>query len=384
MRIILLLLLTTLSINYKIIAQTPADASATAKTTHLYNNLKTIAAQGFMLGHQDDQAYGVGWKAQSGRSDVLETAGSYPAVHGWDIGKRLVYDFNIDTVRFDHMVQWMKDAYRRGGINTISWHLDNLTTGGDSWDKTSSVKDILPGGSKHLLFIQELDLLAILLDNLRVGFSKIPVIFRPWHEHNGGWFWWGKGNCNEEDYIKLFRFTVEYLRDKKKIHHLLYAFSPDRSQWILDQSAKQNDFYGYPGDDYVDIIGIDNYGDVGRVGGPNTREQQAENFALSLKLITEIARDKNKVAALTETGLESVTETEWFTETLLKPIQEGGTEIEIAWALVWRNYSTKHHYAPYSGHKSVSDFQKFEKNIKTFFEKDLRNPYKRNKALVKK
>ena len=59
MRIILLLLLAALGINYQNIAQTPADALATAKTTHLYNNLKIIATQGFMLGHQDDQAYGV-------------------------------------------------------------------------------------------------------------------------------------------------------------------------------------------------------------------------------------------------------------------------------------------------------------------------------------
>lgn len=362
-------------------AQTPADPKATTRTTNLFENLKIISKQGFMLGHQDDQAYGVGWKAQPGRSDVLETAGSYPAVHGWDIGKRLFYDFNIDTVRFDHMVWWMKDASRRGGINTISWHLDNLTTGGDSWDKSNSVRDILPGGNKHLLFIQELDLLAILLDELKSSFAKIPVIFRPWHEHNGDWFWWGKGNCSEEEYIELFRFTVEYLRDKKKIHHLLYAFSPDRSQWKLNESAKLNYFYGYPGDDYVDIIGLDDYGDVGRQGGPNSVSEQRELLLQSLSLITEIAREKNKVAALTETGLEGVTQSDWFTRVLLNPILEHDSQIDIAWVLVWRNDNTTHHYAPYRGHKSVPDFKVFEQNNKTFFEKDLKNPYKRNKAL---
>ena len=381
MRYFLVLVVCYLWIQHDMIGQTPADPKATKKTTRLYENLKIISQQGFMLGHQDDQAYGVGWRAEPGRSDVLETVGSFPAVHGWDIGKRLIFDFNIDTVDFDDMVFWMIEAYKRGGINTVSWHLDNLTTGGDSWDRTSSVKDLLPGGSKHLLFMQELDLLAILLGELKKGYSKIPVIFRPWHEHNGGWFWWGKGNCTEQEYIQLFRFTVEYLRDVKKIHHLLYAFSPDRSQWNLDQQAKANYFYGYPGDDYVDIIGIDNYGDVGRQGGPNSPEVQRENFVNSLKLITEIAREKNKVAALTETGLEGVTNHQWFTEIILNPIAENDAEIDIAWALMWRNANTTHHYAPYPGHASVPDFQQFEEHTTTIFEKDLRNPYKRNKAL---
>ncbi len=364
-----------------LIGQTHADPKATGKTTRLFQNLKLISQKGFMLGHQDDQAYGVGWRAENGRSDVLETAGSFPAVHGWDIGKRLIYDFNIDTVDFDDMVFWIKQSYQRGGINTISWHLDNLTTGGDSWDKTSSVKDLLPGGNKHMLFLSELDLLAIMLGKLKKGYSRIPIIFRPWHEHNGNWFWWGKGNCTEEEYIQLFRFTVEYLRDVKKIHHLLYAFSPDRSQWSLDQNARQNYFYGYPGDDYVDIIGIDNYGDVGRSGGPDSPELQSQHFVNSLKLITSIAQEKNKVAALTETGLEGVTNPNWFTEIILNPILANDAEIDIAWALVWRNANTTHHYAPFPGHNSVPDFKKFEQHAATFFEKDLRNPYKRNKAL---
>src|SRR5690606_31336459 len=117
---------------------------------------------------------------------------------------------------------------------------DNLTTGGNSWDKTPSVSDVLPGGGKHADFLLQLDLLADMLNEQKVFFSKIPVIFRPWHEHNGDWFWWGKGNCTEEEYIALFRFTVDYLKDKKGIHHLLYAFSPDRSRLRMDTLAREN------------------------------------------------------------------------------------------------------------------------------------------------
>src|SRR5699024_9308538 len=103
---------------------------------------------------------------------------------------------------------------------------------------TPSVKAILPGGENHESFLTKLDLVADFLKDCKVGSTYVPIIFRPWHEHNGDWFWWGKGNASEEDYIALFRFTVDYLKDKKGIHHLIYAFSPDRSRLNMD-SAKQ-------------------------------------------------------------------------------------------------------------------------------------------------
>lgn len=361
--------------------QAPIDPQATKKTRHLLNNLHEISERGIMFGHQDDMAYGVGWKAEDGRSDVKETAGSYPAVHGWDVGSRLGLDANIDDVRFTNMRRWIRDAYKMGTINTFSWHLDNLTTGGNSWDKTPSVADVLPGGQKHADLLQQLDLLADMLNKQKVFFSKIPIIFRPWHEHNGDWFWWGKGNCTEEEYIALFRFTVDYLKNEKGIHHLLYAFSPDRSRLRMDTLARENYLYGYPGDDYVDILGIDNYGDVGRAGGPHTPKQQREYFIGSLKLVTMLAREKGKVAALSETGLEGVTNPEWFTKIILEPIKENREDIQLAWLLVWRNANTTHHYAPYPGHPSVPDFERFEVDEFTFFEKDMRNPYKNGKAL---
>lgn len=363
------------------LCQIPVDARATKETRNLLINLHSIAQTGFMFGHQDDQAYGVGWIAEKKRSDVLETAGSLPAVHGWDVGKRLTNESNIDNVRFSNMVGWIKSTYRRRGINTLSWHLDNLTTGRHSWDRTPSVADILPGGSKHEVFLEQLDALAVMLNNCQVWFTKVPVIFRPWHEHNGDWFWWGKGNCTEEEYIRLFRFTVDYLRNEKDIHHLLYAFSPDRSRLRLDTLPEENYLYGYPGDEYVDVIGLDNYGDVGRIGGPDSVAVQQAKFVTSLKLITKIARDKQKVAALTETGLEGITNNRWFTDIILNPIKENNAEIDIAWMLVWRNFDVKHHYAPFRGHPSVDDFIRFEADELTFFENDLDNPYKLNRAI---
>lgn len=364
-------------------AQKPIDKSATKQTKALLVNLHALAGKGFMFGHQDTRAYGVGWRAEEGRSDVLETVGTFAAVSGWDVGTRLDTTHNIDSVEFSKMKQWMLETYRGGGINTVSWHLDNLLTGGNSWDQTPAVSSILPGGSHHSLLLNQLDLLADFFKTLKDGKTPIPVVFRPWHEHNGNWFWWGKGNCTEEEYRALFQFTVNYLRHEKGVHNLLYAFSPDRSRLIMNERARESYLYGYPGDEYVDILGIDNYSDVGRKGDPGTDAQKKANFIGSLQLITALAKEKRKVAALTETGLESLFNHRWFTEIILNPIKAYDQSIDLAWVLVWRNANTVHHYAPYPGHPSETDFRTFEADVFTFFQKDLHNPYKKRRILKK-
>ena len=181
---ILFLFLIAFQISYILSGQNaPIDAKATKKTDALYINLQEISNQGVLFGHQDDVAYGVGWKDEKGRSDVKDVCGSYPALYGWDVSK-LGSSFNIDTVDFEKMKVWIKEAFKRGGINTISWHMDNPATGGSSWDNTPAISKILPGGEKHEFYKQRLDLFANFLNDLKVGFgTKIPIIFRPFHEH---------------------------------------------------------------------------------------------------------------------------------------------------------------------------------------------------------
>lgn len=350
------------------------DDQATKETKALYQNLFKISERGFMFGHEDTDAYGVGWWAKKGRSDVKETTGSYPAVHGWDLGN-IDREFNIDTVDFKKMKKWIKATYKRGGINTISWHIINIVSGDHSWEQTPAVKAILPGGTHHEAYLKKLNLVADFLNDCKVGSTYTPIIFRPWHEHNGDWFWWGKGVTTEEDYIALWRFTVDYLKDVKKIHHLIYAFSPDRSRMNMDSAAHQSYLYGYPGDDYVDVLGLDNYWDVTHMPSRGGSEVQEQNFVKSLQIITEIAKEKGKVAALTETGSIGIENPKWFTEVILDPIKKNQETIDIAWMLVWRNRSEEGMMAPHPKHPSAADFIIFRKDPLTIFEDDLENIY---------
>ena len=344
----------------------PIDKKATRKTKALLANLHRYAKAQLLFGHQDDLAYGVNWIAEPGRSDVQEVCGDYPAVFGWDVSKLGQQAWNIDSVNFESMKAWIIDAYRSGGIHSISWHMDNFATGGNSWDTTSAVAMILPGGSKHGEYVKKLDLFAAFVDDLRSGFfnSPIPIIFRPFHEHTGAWFWWGEGHRSPEQYKALWRFTVEYLRDEKGIHHLLYAYSPD----IFED--KETYLTCYPGDAYVDILGMDDYHDVSSHGKP-------EDLTRRLRMLVEMAQERGKVAALSETGRERIPYAEWWTQTLLKSIQADPLARQIAWVLIWRNANFKHHYAPYFEHTSSRDFVRFYEEETTWFLGDLPKMYRK-------
>lgn len=362
-------------------SQTLIDKDATLTTKALYANLKTISTKGILFGHQEDLAYGVGWKEIAGRSDVKDVCGDYPSVHGWDLGKESMPE-NVDGVHFKNMLRWIQEVYERGGVNTVSWHLTNPTSGKNAWDTTQAVIHILPGGKDHAKYLMQLDNLALFLAAcVAADGNKIPIVFRPFHEHNGSWFWWGKNHCTEKDFIQLWTFTVDYLKNKKELHHLIYAFSPDRSR-MSEKKMKASFLYAYPGDEYVDVIGLDDYMDVGVNWNKRSQEQQVKDFTKALKTLTEIAIEKNKVAALTETGLEGITNEKWFTEVMLNQLHQN-KDIQLAWFLVWRNANEKHHYAPYAGHKAGKDFVEFYNDPLSLFESDVKNIYQPGKVEIK-
>ena len=73
----------------------------------------------------------------------------------------------------------------------------------------------MPGGDLNEIFLGYLDLIADYGKQLEE--EGVPVLFRPFHENNGSWFWWGKAFCDEQTYKNLYAYTVEYLRDVKGV-----------------------------------------------------------------------------------------------------------------------------------------------------------------------
>jgi mannan endo-1,4-beta-mannosidase len=342
-----------------------SDKKSTKETVLLYKKLHKSTQKGYLFGHQDDLAYGVNWKYDNKRSDIKDVVGDYPALYGWDIaGLENDNKNNIDGVPFDKMKQYIKEANERGGISTISWHLDNPATGKNAWDNTpNSLKTVLPDGENHQKFTSWLDKAASFFLSLKDKNGKnIPVLFRPYHELTGGWFWWGKGNCTPEEFKTLWKFTFEYLQ-KKGVHNLIYVYNTSSF------NSKEDFLTHYPGDNYADILSFDSY--------QNNNDKQGEKFIgevqKQLKIINEIATQKNKLIAVAEAGYEAVPDQKWWTGVLDKAIGD----YKISYILLWRNHGWQekeqkmHYYAPYSGQISEKDFVDFYNLDKTLFENDF-------------
>lgn len=335
----------------------------TERTEALCKNLYTIAEKGVMFGHQDDTFYGVNWKYETGRSDVRDVCGKYPAVYGYELGDiELGRDKNLDEVPFDLMRQHIKEAYERGAINTISWHANNPITGGNAWDTSDStvVRRILQDSATNKMFKTWLDKLASFMLSLRSDDGElIPILFRPYHEHTGRWFWWGAGSSSAKDYIELWHFTADYLRTERGVNNMIYVYSPD---YVL---SEEHYMECYPGDDYVDVLGIDAYHKEAAFG---------ELLPKQLSIMTKIANDRQKPAVISETGYEGVSDPSWWTNVLLPAMKE----YKVAYVLLWRNAHDRpgHYFAPYPGQVSEQDFIKFEQDEKTLFESDINEMYK--------
>nr|WP_297169035.1 glycosyl hydrolase [uncultured Dysgonomonas sp.] len=345
------------------------DPVATAETKALFYNLKKIEqSDRVIFGQQDATLYGRSWVGDSNRSDVKDLCGQHPALIGFDFEAAT----ESDPVKFENiknrLVKATKEVYRQGGIITFSWHSKNPANDGSFyWEKNpvESVKDILPEGKLHAKYKQYLESIAKVINDCKGDNGElIPIIFRPFHEFDGDWFWWGKGHCSKDEFIALWQFTVTYLRDNMEVHNLLYAFSPDCKFFTEEEFMEY-----YPGDKYVDIIGMDNYWDF-RPDGANDPQLAAQK----LKIVSDIATKKNKIAALTETGLEGVSNPLWYTQVLLSVLQS----TKVAYVMVWRNASDlpTHYYTPTVGHSAAQDFIRFSEDKNILFQSDLPDMYK--------
>ena len=343
-----------------------SDKNATPETENLYQNLILLQEKGFLFGHQDDLAYGVKWRYEEGRSDIKDVTGDYPALYGWDLGGiEHQKSNNIDGVPFKKMKNWIKEIYDRGGVSTISWHMDNPLTMKNSWDTTSgSLRSILPNGEKHQLYLSWLDQAAQFLGNLKGSDGKkIPILYRPFHELTGNWFWWCKNNASAQEFKEIWRFTIHYLRETKKLNNLIIVYN------TADFKSKEEFLEYYPGDDVVDVLSFDKY----QYTNPVTDSSFITEVQNQLKIMNEVAVEHQKPMAIAETGYEQIPYENWWTKTLTEAIGN----YKISFVLLWRNHGWQeqekkmHYYAPYKGQLSEKDFIEFYNSPKTFFQKDI-------------
>lgn len=258
-----------------------------------------------------------------------------------------------------------QNGYNKGIVNMFSWHFREPFEGQyffakqmSRYQRQNALISILPGGINHDYYKQKLQKIAQITKGLIGDDGKrVPIIFRPFHEFDSDWFWWGRNYCTPEQYKALFRFTVKYLRDDMAVNNMLFAFSPD------NRFKSEEDYLErYPGDEYVDILGLDDYKNFKK-----NRPSGSKKANKKLQIISKLAKERIKVAALTETGhpieqgrsrLKSNLYTKLFYEALTKK------NIEIAFMMFWSN-TEKTYYTPPIGTSEADDFIQFtrQKNV---------------------
>lgn len=395
----------------KTITMVDPKADAAAKAAYAY--LEAVGkSDSVIYGHQNDTSHKAG-AAELSCSDTYDVTGDYAGVMGLDSLSLTGNEYSAakynETLGKDKTEKLpetpagnVKAAaalsnwnIEQGALMTLSAHMPNFSivkenssykegdpsyakydfTGYSPNDVSGDVvNNILPGGKYHEVYNAFLDMIADYASQVNGA-----ILFRPFHENTGSWFWWGAAFCDEETYKNIYRYTVEYLRDEKNIHNLIYVYGPgSEAATIKEYEAR------YPGDAYVDMVGFDMYNSD---PGEDNRAWY-DGFQKELDLVCQFAREHNKLAAVTETGVATSQADKGDSQTALhitgnqqknwyQNVLEMVSKSDASYYLLWANFSKKDgFYTPFvdsvndgilHGHEMLDPFINFYNDPRTIF-----------------
>lgn len=379
------------------------DKKADAAVKKVYAYLKAVgASDSVIFGHQNDISVKAGSEELTD-SDTEDVTGSMAGVFGIDALSLTGNEFNVEKYNKKYNASWdntpenivkaaaalSNDAISRGAIVTLSAHMPNFANvekradykkGEPTYAKydftgytpgittNDPMNQILPGGKYHKVYTAYLDLIADYAKQVNGA-----VLFRPFHENTGSWFWWGAAYCDPEIYKNVYRYTVEYLRDEKDVHNLLHEYGPSSdAQSMADYGVR------YPGDAYVDLVGFDMY-DI----SPADDGVFMGQFQKQLEIVESFAKQHNKLIAVTETGAsnegnaallkEGNGNKDWYNQIL-----DIVSKSEASYFLLWANWGKDEaFYTPYvdavnedgslHGHEMLDHFISFYNDGRSIF-----------------
>jgi mannan endo-1,4-beta-mannosidase len=253
----------------------PVDPDATEEARELLADLTANYGENILSGQQDMGS--IQW--------LEENIGRAPAVAGLDMMDYSPSRVERGTVGtdVDNALAWAE----RGGITTFAWHW-NAPSGlidepGNEWwrgfytdattfDLEAALAD--KESEDYRLLLRDID--AISVELLRLQDAGVPVLWRPLHEAEGGWFWWGAKGA--EPAKELWRIMYDRMTGMHGLHNLIWVWNSVSPDW-------------YPGDDVVDIVSADSYPGAGNYGPVSSTYEK----------LVELGQDR-KVVALTENG----------------------------------------------------------------------------------
>ncbi len=228
-------------------AAEPANPKANAQTRRILDYFHTLQAARtgprVLSGQFTDFGDGANLKLMT---NVFEKTGQWPALIGVDYA-----DFGRGGITWKKPNAVALEYWRQGGLVTISAHMYNpeKPSGGGLRDKGVNLAALLQDGTEaHTRWRRQLDEMAAGLQDLRA--AGVTVLWRPFHEMNGGWFWWGAHD--PAVFSRVWRHMFDYYSREKGLDNLIWVYGPNHGA---------NAAHFYPGGDCVDLTGVDAYTD---------------------------------------------------------------------------------------------------------------------------
>ena len=288
--------LLTLTVSYGAVSSNLVTKDATEGAVKLYNFLKENYGSKTISGIQSGDRTG-SLKSQPDVKAVYEKSDKYPALVGLDL--LMATGHQSDESWFmsytENSIKIAEELWKEGGIPAFTWH---WKVGKDSVFYTKDTnfdftKGFLSGTTNWDTSSETYKLLVADIDKISKHFQRlqtqgIAAIWRPIHEAAGGWFWWGSKGA--EAYKALYALVYDRMVNTNGLKNLVWVWNIERDPAIgYDYKALNGSWY--PGDEYVDIIGVDIY---------NSAFDYNSNVNSYNKIVSEMGT--NKIIALTENG----------------------------------------------------------------------------------
>lgn len=364
------------------------DSNATDSAKALAAYLAGLQAEDKVLfGHQNSTFRSV--RDNGTTSDVKDVTGSEAGLFGIDTLSLAGTECATENP-LQASIAASKKAYEGGSIISLSCHMPNFTstkitaTGdakhpydfskcdfAESKDLTPCADYILEGGAYNAQYNAYLDIIAEYA--LALQQENVPILFRPFHENSGGWFWWGT-STSADSYRAIWRYMVNYLQ-AKGVHNMLYVYSPNGPIDSEDDYLSR-----FPGDAYVDVLGFDFYDDYADAD-KYTGDTYFGALANSCDVVANLAKKKNKIPAIAETGIRitgagkdslmvtgnPTTGKDWYNKLVNTAVDHN-----IPYFLLWANFSSENFFIPYKfndtmGQEMINEFISAYNNDRSIF-----------------
>ena len=237
--------------------QAPVNPNASPEARELLKMLYDYSGQ-YLLSGQHNY---IGDRSKHSE-ETQEVTGEYPLIWGSDFGFADATN-DKDAVYHRHaLIEEVKARHAAGNIITLMWHACRPTDeepctwkgsvqaeiSEDEWNDL-----ITPGTKTYQNWANQVDEIAVYLKQLEL--AKIPVLWRPYHEMNGAWFWWGQ-KPGEQGYQQLWKNMYDRLTNYHQLNNLIWVWNANAT---LPRDKMEYALY-YPGHDYVDVLATDIYG----------------------------------------------------------------------------------------------------------------------------